>query len=260
MVFSVGEIDLFYKVIGQGPPVLMLHGWGGCADSFAPVSQRLANLFTVYAIDFPGHGQSSWPKEPWHVQDYADVVRRFMREMGLEGCYVVAHSFGCRVVLKLASQEPALFKKIVFTGGAGIRPKRDFAYYRRIYAYKFAKHMAEHRFGVWLYKLFGVDVKAKVENAGSEEYKALPEHMRHTFSNIVNEDLTPCLEKIKAPTLLLWGTEDTATPLWMGELMEEKIPDAGLIKLEGGSHFAYLEHLEQFLTVVIYFLTSEGKA
>ena len=59
------------------------------------------------------------------------------------------------------------------------------------------------------------------------------------------------------PTLLIWGTEDTETPLWMGEMMEKKIPDAGLVKLEGGTHFAYLEHLEQFLAVVIYFLTSE---
>ncbi|MBS5517324.1 MAG: alpha/beta hydrolase [Clostridiales bacterium] len=257
MVFSVGDTELYYKVMGQGSPVLMLHGWGGCADSFAPVSLRLANLFTVYAIDFPGHGQSSMPQRPWKVQDYAGVVRAFIKEMGLEGCYVVAHSFGCRVTLKLASKEPHLFSKIIFTGGAGIRPKRTFAYYRRTYSYKLAKRLAKHKWGVGLYRLFGVDVKKRVENAGSPEYKALPEHMRRTFSNIVNEDLTPCLEKIKVPTLLIWGTEDTETPLWMGEMMEKKIPDAGLVKLEGGTHFAYLEHLEQFLAVVIYFLTSE---
>ena len=88
MVFSVGDTELYYKVMGQGPPVLMLHGWGGCADSFAPVSLRLANLFSVYAIDFPGHGQSSMPQRPWKVQDYAGVVRAFIKEMGLEGCYV----------------------------------------------------------------------------------------------------------------------------------------------------------------------------
>ena len=131
MVFSVGDTELYYKVMGQGPPVLMLHGWGGCADSFAPVS------------------------------------------------------------LKLASKEPHLFSKIIFTGGAGIRPKRTFAYYRRTYSYKLAKRLAKHKWGVGLYRLFGVDVKKRVENAGSPEYKALPEHMRRTFSNIVNEDLTP---------------------------------------------------------------------
>lgn len=260
MLFSVDDTDIFYKVMGQGPPVLMLHGWGGCADSFAPVSMRLANLFTVYAIDFPGHGQSSTPSKPWTVQDYADAVRAFIRANGLEGCCLVAHSFGCRVAIKLASAEPELFKKLVFTGGAGIRPKRTFAYYRRTYSYKLAKRLAKHKWGVWLYRLCGVDVKQRVENAGSPEYRALPEQMRRTFSNVVNEDLTPYLEKIQAPTLLLWGTEDTETPLWMGETMEQKIPDAGLVKLEGGTHFAYLEQLEQFLAVTIYFLTSEGNA
>ncbi len=237
--------------------MLLLHGWGGCADSFAPVSLRLQAVFSVYAVDFPAHGDSDMPKKPWHVQDFADILRAFIQEHQLEGCAVIAHSFGGRVVLKLASREPRLFQKIVLTGGAGIRPKRKASYYRKVYGYKLLKRLSNHGLCVAVAKWLGADIRQKVAEAGSAEYRALPEVMRRTFSNIVNEDLSACLAKIQAPTLLIWGTEDTETPLWMGEQMEKSIPDAGLVKLKGGSHFAYLEQLETFVAVVLYFLTSE---
>ena len=57
--------------------------------------------------------------------------------------------------------------------------------------------------------------------------------------------------------MLLWGTEDTATPLWMGQVMERSIPDAALIPLEGGSHFAYVEQPARFNAIVRKFLLEE---
>ena len=53
--------------------------------------------------------------------------------------------------------------------------------------------------------------------------------MRKTFVKIISLDLTDELPRVKAPTLLYWGAEDTETPLWMGKMMEEKIPDAGVV-------------------------------
>lgn len=81
--------------------------------------------------------------------------------------------------------------------------------------------------------------------------------MRKTFVKVVNLDLTDLLPKIKQPTLLLWGTRDTATPLWMGKKMEELIPDAGLVELEDGTHFAYLEQCGKFCTIVRHFLLED---
>jgi len=57
--------------------------------------------------------------------------------------------------------------------------------------------------------------------------------MRKILVKVVNEDLRPLLKDIKAPTLLIWGDKDTATPLYMGKIMEEEIPDSGLVILEG---------------------------
>ena len=78
--------------------------------------------------------------------------------------------------------------------------------------------------------------------------------MRKTFVRLVNTDLTDDLPRIRASTLLVWGDRDTETPLWMGQTMEKGIPDAGLVVLEGGTHFAYLEQPDRFCRIVKQFL------
>ena len=78
--------------------------------------------------------------------------------------------------------------------------------------------------------------------------------MRATFVKVVNLDLSDRLPLIRQPVLLLWGDKDTETPLWMGQQMERDIPDAGLVVLEGGTHFAYLEQAARFNTIVKHFL------
>ena len=92
---------------------------------------------------------------------------------------------------------------------------------------------------------------------GSRDYNALDAEMRQTFVKVISQDLTPYLPRIQQPTLLLWGTEDTETPLWMGQEMERSIPDAALIPLEGGSHFAYVEQPARFNAIVRKFLVEE---
>ena len=96
--------------------------------------------------------------------------------------------------------------------------------------------------------------EALIQKFGSADYRALTPEMRKTFNLVINQDLTEHLEKIRASTLLFWGKEDTATPLWMGELMEKKIPDAGLIAYDGVGHFAYLDKYAEFHAVSRRFL------
>jgi pimeloyl-ACP methyl ester carboxylesterase len=77
--------------------------------------------------------------------------------------------------------------------------------------------------------------------------------MRQTFVNVVNEDLFPLAAQVKVSTLLFWGDKDEDTPLWMGEKLEQAIPDAGLIVHEGAGHYAYLEKLAETVRVMDYF-------
>ncbi len=93
---------------------------------------------------------------------------------------------------------------------------------------------------------------------GSADYNALDEEMRRTFVKVIGLDLRPWLPRVKVPTLLYWGEQDTETPLWMGREMERTIPDAGLVTVPG-THYAYLEHAMEFTHILKTFLL-EGDA
>lgn len=92
---------------------------------------------------------------------------------------------------------------------------------------------------------------------GSRDYKDSPEVLRKTMSTILNEDLTSLLPNIKVPTLLIWGEEDTATPMRDAKIMEKNIPDAGLVSYKGAGHFSYIDKLGNVLAVLDKFLEND---
>ena len=90
---------------------------------------------------------------------------------------------------------------------------------------------------------------------GSSDYKASPIVLKDTLKIIVNEDVKGLLPNIKVPTLLIWGKYDTATPISDAKIMEKLIPDAGIVEYPYGTHFSYLENLENCKAVLDSFLS-----
>jgi len=256
---DVNNANVYYEQHGSsGPNVLILHGWGCDTTFFAPITAALAEQMRVTIIDFPGHGKSGRPPEPWGVPEYAGMVRNLIGELQLAPCHIIAHSFGGRVALYLSSHWPELIDQMIITGGAGLRKPATPESQKRSREYQRWK------------KLFSVMERTHVlakpaeklaervrKKYGSADYNALDAEMRQTFVKVINEDLRPLLPCVKASTLLIWGRNDTETPLWMGEVMEREIPDAGLVVFEGGSHFAYLEQWQRFVAVAKHFLIKE---
>ena len=95
--------------------------------------------------------------------------------------------------------------------------------------------------------------------AGSADYQQLSGVMRQVFVRVVNQDLTPYLPKIQAPSLLIYGADDQDTPVRYGKIMEKKIPNAGLVVLENAGHFSYLDQFPRYISIVKVFL-EVGKA
>lgn len=249
-------VKIHYELMGNGPKrVVLLHGWGCHVGLMQALSNFLAQDMTVLALDFPGHGQSGRPPEPWGVPDFASCVLTLLRELDFLPCSVIAHSFGGRVALELAARDATLFERIIITGGAGIRPAPSKEGQRRSARYRRLKGMVG---GLKRLKILGklpdhLEDKLR-QHYGSKDYNALDAEMRKTFVKVISYDQTYLLEQIQQPTLLIWGDQDTETPLWMGQMMEKHIPDAGLVVLEGGSHFAYLEQAARFHAIVHNFL------
>ena len=91
---------------------------------------------------------------------------------------------------------------------------------------------------------------------GSSDYNNASPMMRNILSKVVNEDLKHCMPKIQAPTLLVWGENDTATPLADAKIMERLIPNAGLVSFPGCGHYSFLDNPLQFAAVLRSFLKS----
>lgn len=246
MYLKIEDMDIFYKTAGSGDKVVLLHGWGGRADSFLPVFNYLSTKFQVYAIDFPGFGDSSAPDRPWGVGDYTDMLYSFFNEMGIEKAHLIGHSFGGRVSIMFSAKYPERVNKIVLVDSAGLIPKRTFKYYYKVYRFKLLKK---------LFVMFtpGSDREEKLKQFynkyGSKDYRESG-NMRQTFVKVVNENLRGYLPSIKSPTLLIWGDQDRDTPLEFGKIMEKEIPDAGLVVFDGAGHFSYLDRLNDFNIVV----------
>ena len=207
-------------------------------------------------IDFPGHGKSGFPpEEGWTVDDYCTFTAAFIEQTGISGCDIIAHSFGGRVALYLAANEPQLVKRLVLTGCAGIKKPQTPEQQKRSARYQRLKGLYQSLSRVAPFKGLSDRLLSELrQKYGSPDYNALSEDMKKTFVKVVNEDLSPLLPRVQASTLLVWGENDTETPLWMGQQMEKEIPDAGLVIFENDDHFAYLRQWPRFVRVVQAFL------
>jgi pimeloyl-ACP methyl ester carboxylesterase len=226
----------------------VLHGWGASIETVLSIVTGLQRVATVHALDLPGFGHTPPPPEPWGVAEYQAFVASFMDSLGIERASIVGHSNGGRVAIRMASTEPQRVEKLVLVDSAGIRAKRTLRWYRRVAMAKLGKHAARllGRPGERLRDLL-------VARAGSTDYLAAGE-MRPTLVRLVNADLRKHLPRIAAPTLLIWGSQDTDTPVSDARAMERLIPDAGLVVFESAGHYSYLDQPARFAKVVSHFL------
>lgn len=235
---SINGLSINYEVTGpaNGRPVVMLHGWGANLDSFAPLVPGLEEHFRVYRIDFPGFGKSDAPREVWGVEEYTAFFGEFVKANGIAEPILIAHSFGGRVAILYSSRNAV--RKNILIDAAGVKPQRPLKYYIRIYSFKLYKRLLPIFIGR---KRADEKIESYRKKAGSSDYNNASGIMRSILVKVVNEDLRHVMPLIKAPTLLIWGENDTATPLRDAKIMEKLIPDCGLALLKGAGHFSYLD-------------------
>ena len=229
---------------GQGTEVLLLHGWAAPAETYRLIIDHLSPRCRVVAPDLPGFGGSEEPSAPWSVDDYTDFILEFCHEVGLHTPTLIGHSYGGRIVIKLMNRPNLRISvpKIILMDGAGIKPKRGPSYYIKVYSYKAAKRLLPP---------LAEKMRGKT---GSADYRNASPVMRRTMVLALNEDLTPLLSGISSPTLLIWGENDTATPLSDGQTMEKLIPGSGLVVLKDSGHFSFADRWGQCSRVLDSFI------
>ncbi|MDE5979926.1 MAG: alpha/beta hydrolase, partial [Muribaculaceae bacterium] len=145
--------------------------------------------------------------------------------------------------------------KVVLVDAAGIKPRRSLKYYLKVYSFKAGKRFWEILLGKDKAQERVDRMRAK---RGSSDYAGASPMMRRILSKVVNEDLTDRLPLISVPTLLIWGENDTATPLADAKKMSRLIPDAGLVSFPGCGHYSFLDKPVQVRAGLSSFLKSKS--
>ena len=247
---EIDGVNLHYRDTGEEnfKPVIIMHGWGCNVDTVASIENIFKGRMRVLNVDLPGHGQSSEPPEVWGIEEFTSMMENFISQLGLKKPSLVGHSFGGRISLLLSSRNDV--DKVLLVDSAGIKPKRGFRYYRKVYTFKAMKNVLMLILG----KKKGMEVVEKMRaKKGSADYRNSSPRMRAVMSRCVNEDLKHVMPSIKAPTLLIWGEEDTATPLSDAITMKRLIPDAGLVSFPGCGHYSFLDNPFGFKATVASF-------
>ena len=235
MKIKIQGLDVNYIQYGEGKDIVLLHGWGQNIEMMKPLGDNFKDRFRITILDFPGFGESEEPKETWNIDKYSNLLEDFLKELKIKKPIVIGHSFGGRVAIRFSARNP--IEKLVLFGRPCIRIQEDLSL-----SVKFLKKLKTlpgmNNLGEYMKKYIG-----------SRDYKAASPIMRQTLVEVVNEDLSKYAREIEEPTLLIWGEHDTEAPVGDAKELEKIMIDAALIVLPG-THYAYLENLNQVVNIL----------
>ncbi|MBU1167831.1 alpha/beta hydrolase [Patescibacteria group bacterium] len=243
-----------YKTIGLGTPILILPGWGGSSETWKSFIDyfKASDKYQLIVLDLPGFGKSDDPPVAWSVSDYVNFVLDFTEKIDLERFVLVGHSFGGRVSIKLTARYQQKVEALVLVAAAGIKHKKSLKQRTGNLLAKQGKKIFSLPF---FKKYFHFSRKALYKLLRERDYVKTRGNMKETFQRVVAEDLTPYLNDIKVPTLIIWGTKDRMTPVNDAYVMNDGISGSVLEVIEGGGHGLHKEMPKRLNNTILHFIS-----
>ena len=244
-MFEYNKIKINYIDYGnkKKPAIIFLHGWGQNIEMIKPIADPLQDNNRIIIIDLPGFGNSEEPKDVWTLDEYVECLKALVDKLKLKSVSLVGHSFGGKLSIIYASKYSV--DKLVLLGSPYKISNKTKSLKTRI-----LKALAKLP---GLTKLANM-MKSKI---GSTDYKKASPIMRDILVEHINTDALENAKKIKVPTFIIWGDQDTMVSVNDAYELNNLIKDSGIVVYEGCSHYAYLERLGQTINILKAFF--EGK-
>jgi pimeloyl-ACP methyl ester carboxylesterase len=274
MGFELREIKLHghrvcYRQIGEGPPIVLIHGITSSSENWTAVASQLAGHYMLLVPDLLGHGESAKPRGDYSMGAFASGVRDLMVALDVPRATVVGHSLGGGVAMQFAYQFPELAERLALVGTGGLgREVHSFLRAatipgselvipmlasRRVLAAGRAVGRALDRVGIKL----GNDV---LEMARGHASLGDPK-TRAAFVHTLRAIIDPAGQRVRAtdrlylatrlPLLLIWGARDRIIPLAHGLRAHELVPGSRLEVFERSGHFPHLDEPERFAGTLV---------
>lgn len=229
MEITINGVKTNYTVLGQGQPLLILHGWGSNSERWLEVAEPLSKKFKVIIPDIPGFGKSEVLQEPWNLNKYVSWADEFVRQLKLGDFYLLGHSFGGALASKISIKHAQEIKKLFLVSAACIRRKTN----KKGISARIAKVVKIFSF-LPFYTFFRKAVYKFIIRRS--DYVYVEGIMKQTYLNVISDDLSFHLPFIKVPTVIIWGDKDEMTPIEDARLINEKIRNSKLVVITGAGH------------------------
>ena len=237
MKIVVHNIVTEYEDTGTDRPVLvLLHGWKSNLRTFAGVESFLRDTFRIVRLDMPGFGKTESPDSVWGVIEYAHFVKAFVLKLGIKEYSVIGHSFGGRVIIKGQAMGVLHARKIILIDSAGVAQRKTL----KNIAYGIVAKVGRVITIVPPLSSFRNDLKSLLYRTSGSDYLSAGV-LKDIFIKTIREDLRMYAQMIRIPTLILWGSLDTTTPVSEGKLLHRLIPCSTCEVLDGAGHFVHEE-------------------
>jgi pimeloyl-ACP methyl ester carboxylesterase len=253
---------VIYRVAGDGPPIVLIHGMLNSSSHWRSVALSLANEYTVIAPDLIGHGDSAAPRGDYSLGAHAASIRDLLAAIGVDRASIVGHSLGGGVAMQFFYQFPQRVERLVLvsSGGLGhevtaslrsaalpgvspllamtIRPRLVGALARG------GALLRERGVGAGVYLQAAARALRPLQSAESRE--AFLQTLRAVIDvhgqRVSATDRLYLLEAL--PTMIVWGERDNTIPVAHGREAHEAIPHNRFETIPGAAHFPHLEEPE----------------
>lgn len=250
----------------KGESLLILHGWGSNSERWQRVKELLEKKgIEVLVLDLPGFGRIPSPTKAWGRDDYINWIFQKVKDYNpptaqqgklynnWQKFNLLGHSFGGGLAVKIATSFPEKIEKLVLCAPAIIKRNSIKAYLFYWIAYLGKKIFSLPKFKI----LYPLAEKLIYKLAGTKDYYVADGMMKETMKKIGKEEpLEELLEKVKIPTLILWGKRDGILPLKDAYRIKEKIRDSKLKIIPKARHSPHREAPEELAENIIQFIKS----
>ncbi len=245
---EAGGLRIAYERVGEGPPLVLVHGAAEDSRIWEPQLAGLADEFTVVAWDEPGAGRSSDPPEIFGLADFADALAALLDALELGPAHLAGLSWGGMVLLELYRRRPGLVASLImidtYAGWKGSLPADEVR--ARVSGARQMLAVPDAEFDATLPGLFAHDPPAEfVPLLADITADVRPATLGRELAIMAETDLSDLLPHIAVPTLLIWGQHDVRSPLFVARQFEEAIPDSTLVVIGSAGHLSHLEGPER---------------
>ncbi len=248
---------IYFEDQGKGPAVLFIHSLGTNNYLYRDQIAALKSRYRCIAPDCRGHGASSY-NGTFTVEDVAADHKAVLDHLGIDSCHVVGLSMGGPILLNMNTRWPKLFRSLVIADSfARIRGGAE----DRIYATQEAvAYLSMLEFGSQYAgdRLMPTTPIEKLDELAAEIAKCPPKGYVDTVRAIFTYDASVDLAKVTAPTLILVGDKDDATPMPESEFIRDGIKGSTIRTVPNAGHLSSIDSPNEFSAELGAFLDAQG--